>query len=289
MSWTPGGLGLALLCALAWSLLDLARKRLAAEVSPAALLLLLAAGQLPPLAVWAMGGASQWPGATYLVPGLGSVSLNVIANLAFLEALRVAPLSLTVPLLSLTPALTTLVGMPLLGETPSPAQAGGTALVVLGAVVLGWPDVAAEARTAAARRRGALLMLVVAASWSVALPLDKLAVARSSPAAHALVLNLGVGASAALALAASRRWADLRPALARPGLVAAAVATAAAAIALQLLAIQRGPVGIVETLKRAVGSTLALAWGRHVFAESVGWRRLGAVGLMTLGVALVLG
>jgi drug/metabolite transporter (DMT)-like permease len=282
-------LTLVVACALAWSVLDLARKRLAAELSPAALLLLLAAGQTPVFAVWALAGAPGWPGLDYLPPGLGSIVLNVLANLAFLEALRIAPLSLAVPLLSLTPALTTVMGAVLLGERPSAGDVVGTALVVAGAWLQSWPERSGPARAAVAGARGTLLMLAVALCWSAALPLDKLAVARSSLAVHALLLNLGVATSAALILAASRRWSELRPAARRPWLAVAAPATAAAAIALQLLAIQGVAVGVLETVKRAVGSTLALVFGRQLFGERVGWRRLAAVALMTLGVALVLG
>lgn len=280
---------LVVACALAWSLLDLARKRWAAELSPAALLLLLAAGQTPFFAAWTLAVAPGWPRLDYLAPGLGSIAFNVLANLAFLEALRIAPLSLVVPLLSLTPALTTVMGVVLLGERPSAGDAAGTALVVAGAWLQSWPERTGPAKAAAAGRRGTLLMLAVAACWSVALPLDKLAVARSSPAMHALLLNLGVAASAALILGADHWWSDLRPATRRPWLAAAAPATAAAAIALQLLAIQGVAVGVLETVKRAVGSTLALSFGWRLFGERVGWRRLAAVALMTLGVALVLG
>ena len=54
-----------------------------------------------------------------------------------LRGMRLAPLSVAVPLLSLTPAFTALAAIPLLGERPSPSDFTGILLVVSGAIILG--------------------------------------------------------------------------------------------------------------------------------------------------------
>jgi drug/metabolite transporter (DMT)-like permease len=46
-------------------------------------------------------------------------------------------------------------------------------------------------------------------------------------------------------------------------------------------------VSVVETLKRAIGNVAALALGRIVFGERVGWRQTGAALAMAAGVALI--
>ena len=46
-------------------------------------------------------------------------------------------------------------------------------------------------------------------------------------------------------------------------------------------------VGFIETFKRALGSALALLWGRLLFSEEVHPTQLAAVALMGLGVGLV--
>jgi drug/metabolite transporter (DMT)-like permease len=288
-SWQ--GLELVLACSVAWSVLDLLRKRLMATgIAPAPLLVLLAAGQLPVLAIWAASYPGHHFDHGYFLPGLGAVALNVLANLAFLEAMRIAPLSLTVPLLSLTPVFTTLLAVPILGQVPTPRQVLGIALVAVGAFAL-------QPATAPggigfwrriARERGSLLMLVVALSWSLSMPLDRLALDSASPPLHALALNAGVGLGALVMLAVRRRVRELGGIARRPALITVTLLVAAAAVGLQLLAILEVAVGLVETVKRGLGSGLALLLGRFVFAEAIGGRAVVAVAVMSVGVALIL-
>lgn len=285
------GLELVLACSVAWSVLDLLRKRLmGAGIGATALLVLLAAGQLPVLAVWAAAHAGHHFDGGYFLPGLGAVTLNVFANLAFLEAMRIAPLSLTVPLLSLTPVFTTLLAVPILGQVPTPRQVAGIVLVVAGAFALQPP--AAPGGAGLWRRllheRGSLLMLGVALAWSLSMPLDRLALDSASPPIHALALNAGVALGALALLAARSRLRDLGGMGGRAGLLATTLVVAAAAVAFQLLAILEVPVGLVETVKRGLGSALALLLGRLVFGESLSVRSVAAVGVMSGGVALIL-
>ena len=147
-----GSLLLVLVSALSWAGFDLLRKLLAREMGPLPLMALLCLASAPPFAIWAAieGGFGVEPG--YWAPALVSVALNVAANLLFLEALRTGELSIAVPLLSLTPAFTALVAIPLLGERPSATDAGGIALVVLGALILRPPG--GEGPSDTACRRG---------------------------------------------------------------------------------------------------------------------------------------
>ena len=63
------------------------------------------------------GEARLEPG--YWRYGLPDILLNVAANLLFLHAVRVSPLSLTIPFLSFTPVFSALSASVLLGEWPS--------------------------------------------------------------------------------------------------------------------------------------------------------------------------
>ena len=187
---------------------------------------------------------------------------------------------------------TTWLAIPVLGQVPGPARWVGTTLVVLGVfgLQLETSDLRAPTRLVRrfARERGSLLMIGVAVCWSLAMPLDRLALDRASAPVHAMVLNGGVALGALAWLVARRRLPELRTAVARPGLVLLALAVATAAIGLQLLAILEIWVGLAETLKRALGSVLALLLGWWHFAERVtGWQ-IAAVTVMILGVALIL-
>ncbi len=282
--------------AFGWSALDVLRKLLAPHLSPPAVVFYLALGQVPVLALWAAASADV-PGplsAKYLLVASGSVVLNIVANAAYVAALLRSPLSVSVPLLSLTPAFVATFARPLLGEWPRPLQLFGIALVVFGALLLG--GAAAEGGSLAAwwralrREPGARLMLLVSVAWGLTLPLDKMGVELVGPSRHALVLCGGIAAGTLLLLLARRRTGEL--AIGRRGrllsLLAVSILVSAVALVLQLLVISVALVGVVEAVKRAVGNVMALLLGGAFFGESVGWKKVVALLLLVAGVLLIL-
>jgi drug/metabolite transporter (DMT)-like permease len=280
-------------CALGWAGLDVLRKVLATHLSPLAVVFFLALGQVPVLALW---GASTVAGpitGRYLLVAGGSVLLNIVANSAYVAALLRSPLSVSVPLLSLTPAFVATFARPLLGEWPHPVQLVGIALVVAGALLLG--GASAESRSfaawwrALAQEPGAKLMLLVAVAWGLTLPLDKIGVSLVGPARHALVLCTGIAAGTLLVMLARGTVRELVAIRGRAlPVLGAAVAVSAIALILQLVVIQRVLVGVVEAVKRAVGNVVALLVGAVAFHEGVGWRKLVALALLVAGVVLIL-
>jgi uncharacterized membrane protein len=292
MSAPVGALLIVLGSSLAWGGLDALRKVLVARVAPLALICLITTASVPLFGLWlaVSGVPSLRPG--YFLPALTSVALNVGANLAYVVAVRRGALSATVPLLSLTPAFTTLLAIPLLGERPTAVQALGILLVVAGAFGL---NARADGRISPAvavrgwrSRPAALWMVAVAFLWALAVPLDKLSVERASGPFHGLVLNAGVAACTFVALTATRRLPELRQVRRVLGPFIASLFVGALGLGLQLLAIQLIWVGLVETLKRGIGNVMALLFGRFLFAEPFTARKLAAVALMAAGVALVL-
>ena len=277
---------------LAWSGFDVCRKVLADRVRPAPLGFLLAAGAVPLFAVWTAvdGMPAIQPG--YLPPAAASVALNIAANLLFFAALRNSQLSVTIPLLSLTPVFTALLAIPMLGEIPALRQWLGILLVVAGAFVLNLPADGSMSPAAMARawigERGAGLMVLVALFWSLTGPFDKMATAKTSGPFHATVLCTGVALGIAAVLAVQRRLRELSDVRAAGWIFVLAVLISIAALGLQLLAMLKVWVGLVETLKRGIGNLSALILGRTLFGEAVTPRKLLAVGLMIAGVALIL-
>lgn len=304
----------ALLAAsVAWSGLDLLRKVLVAKVRPLALLFWLTTGSVPFFAVWAALEGRWQVAPGYVWPALGSLLFNVAANLAFFESVRISPLSVTIPLLSLTPAFAALAAVPLVGEWPGWRRGLGILLVVVGALVLnlqaggreaqgrpegggrGWrraPATVVRAFRASLRafltERGSLLMVLVAVLWSVAISCDKLAIERATPALHALVLFAGIGLAALLGLAAQRRLGDLSAVRQTPWSFPGALLVGTVALGLQFLVLQWVLVGVVETVKRGIGNTAAVVLGRAVFGEAITAQKVAAVVLMAAGVALVM-
>jgi len=276
---------------------DLFRKVLVRHLAPVPMVFLLATASVPLFGAAVLFGEPAPVQAAYWLPALGSVALNVVANLTFLEAVRISPLSVTVPLLSLTPVFTALLGFAVLGERPAPLDLAGIVLVVVGAfwLNLGMAEGSGEAGGApksSARaflsQPGAWLMAGTALLLSLTIPLDKLAVGRASPPFHGLVLTAGIALGSLAVLAVQKRWGEL--AGLRQGWKPFVLALAASTFALgfQLVALKYVLVSLIETLKRGIGNLLAVILGRAVFGEAVTPGKLGAALLMAAGVALIL-
>lgn len=291
MTVSPAALLLVVGCAIAFSVADLQRKLLTERMRTLPLLVAMSAGMAPFFLAWWLWQPGGGPGPGYWLPGLGSMVLNIVANLAFLVAVRIAPLSLTIPVLSLTPVFTTLLAVPLLGEVPSARQLAGVALVVAGVVGLGLRTAEGisprQLLRALGREKGSQLMVVTALCWSLAMPLDKIALAASGPAFHGLALNAGVALGALAMLAVRGRAGELRGLGAHWVLLTWLVVIGAVALVLILLAIPLTWIGFIETMRRGLGSFLAVVWGRLLFAERVTARTLGAIAVIAGGVALV--
>ncbi|HEX2224982.1 MAG TPA: DMT family transporter [Thermoanaerobaculia bacterium] len=291
MSTTLTALLLATAASLAWSGLDSARKILSSRISPAALLFLVTGATAPLFALWTAVDGLPEVGRGYALPAFGSVVLNVLANLGFFVAIRSSPLSLTIPLLSLTPVFTTLLAIPTLGERPTLMQAAGIALVVVGALLLNLrrrDPAAGSFWRAMVHERGPLWMAVVALLWSVSIPLDKMAADRASAPFHGLVLNAGVAAFALILVLRQGTFHEVQRVREMPGTFGVTLLLSTLALGLQLLALQLIWVGFVETLKRGIGNGMALILGRFLFAEVITPGKVAAVLLMGVGVALIL-
>jgi drug/metabolite transporter (DMT)-like permease len=279
-------------CSFAWGACDLSRKLLAGKIRPQPLAVLITMAAVPIFLVWMLIDGVPDVQASYWAPALASVALNVAANLAFFVALRGAGLSVTIPLLSLTPVFTALLAIPMLGQQPTGLQMTGILLVVLGAFALSLPQDGPLSFAAVWRTwttdRSALWMGFVALCWSLTVPLDKLAMDRASGPLHGLVLNFGVGLAVAVLLLARRRAGELADVRRAPFVFVFGVLISTVALGLQLIAIQTVWVSVVETLKRGIGNGMAVVFGRLIFGEAITLRKVAAVGLMVAGVALIL-
>jgi drug/metabolite transporter (DMT)-like permease len=293
MPITGIGLAFTLVAALSWALFDALRKGLSRKVSPVYLALLLPLAQAPLLALWAASREPIGLPMACLLPLAASALINGIALVLFLEALRLAPMSLTIPLLSFTPVLSTTLAWIFRGQAPGAAQYAGAALVVLGALVLGMNGGAWRGLGATVREPGVRRMALVAVLWSCTSVLDQTAVARGAGAWYAPAVTAAVALLLLL-------WALLRgqiraflqavqPLTARPLLAGTAVVIGAAALAVQIEAFRWAPIGFIEVVKRGTGMASAVLLGRFVFGEPLDGRKGLAVVLLTLGVALVVG
>jgi drug/metabolite transporter (DMT)-like permease len=190
------GFLLAILASVVHASADAAKKGLTRRLSTADALTGYVLFGLPLISlVWLASGLPGMPRAGFVFYALLSIVPNLLANLLFFEAVRISPLSLTVPFLAFTPAF--LIGTSWLinRELPSSAGAVGILLILCGAVLLHAKELrhgAAGPLRAILRERGSLLMTAVALIWSVSAAADKAAVLRSGPVAYLVFWHLGM-------------------------------------------------------------------------------------------------
>ena len=266
------------LSSLGFAGLDALRKVLAGRLEPVPLATLLTIGQMPLFVAWALLAGETGLAAGYAVPGVATVLLNVAANVLFLRAVQVSPLSLTIPFLSLTPVFSTLIATSVLGEWPGDRQSAGIALVVLGAFMVNVRRDRPSPFVALRRERGSLIMVGVAL---------KRALAFADVPMHAAIQCAGVAAFLIAYLALRGRLGELREVRTVRRVYALSLVAAAVGLGLQFVALRLTLVGLVEALKRAIGMFFAVVVGRLAFEEAVTTGKVAGVALMSVGVFLI--
>jgi len=127
--------------------------------------------------------------------------LEIAGLVLYVKAIRISPLSLTVPFMALSPVFIIVFAFIFLGEWPTRGGLGGIVLIAAGAYLL---NASASSRgflapvKAAFKEPGSLLMMVVALIYSITSTLGKVAVQHSSPVffgfAYPFMLALVMGA-----------------------------------------------------------------------------------------------
>lgn len=278
-------------CGALYSLGDYFRKAAPADCRPETIMFYYVAGQIPALAAWVW-----WTGEThlspgYFIPGAIDAIFGLGANLLFIVSIRRSPLSLMIPLLSLVPVATLLMGGVLLGEWPTPRQSTGIVLVALGLLILFQPpDLKPgflSAWSALRTERGTAPMAVVVMLWATTPALDKLCLAHAGAGLHGL-LQVAAIWSALLVWALVRRSSALKLPRGAAHPVAGAALAGAGGYALQLLAYSAAAVAVVEVLKRSVALLSSLILGRAAFREPLTAPKVAGAAIIILGLALVM-
>jgi drug/metabolite transporter (DMT)-like permease len=119
----------------------------------------------------------------YVVTGV-LIPLEALALILYMKAIRSSPLNVTLPFLSLTPILMIVTGYLFLGETLRPAQIVGVFLIAAGGYLINIHTVRQgilQPIVSISREKGSLMMIAVAAIYSVTAALGKVAVLLSEP------------------------------------------------------------------------------------------------------------
>lgn len=113
-----------------------------------------------------------------------ALPLEIVAIVLYIKALRISPLSLTLPFLALTPVFLILVSYVILGEKVSFQGGMGIFLITIGSYTLNLHKIKGgffEPFKTITKEKGSILMIIVAMIYSVTSTLGKMAIEHSSP------------------------------------------------------------------------------------------------------------
>ncbi|MES2856202.1 MAG: EamA family transporter, partial [Bdellovibrionota bacterium] len=210
-------------------------------------------------------------------------------NLWFIQAVSMAPLSLVIPVLSLTPVFTALGAYLGLGETLGFQQIAGVILIVVSTFFLGKAESSkTTVNDGSSVKKGVLLMGLVAVMWSITPIFDKICLREVPSSEHGFIQCAGIAIFFGVYLRVRGIPASFRLVSANFEWFSIAVLFASIALFTQLWAIQVVQVGIFEALKRSVGLVAALLLGHFLFAERISRIKVGLVGLIAVGIFVLL-
>jgi drug/metabolite transporter (DMT)-like permease len=122
--------------------------------------------------------------STFWVATLCALPLEIVAIILYTRALKVSPISLTMPFLALTPVFLIATSYLIVGERVSAYGGIGIAIMAIGGYMLNFHKMRhsfIEPLISILREKGAVLMIIVAFIFSITASLGKLAIEHSSP------------------------------------------------------------------------------------------------------------
>jgi drug/metabolite transporter (DMT)-like permease len=284
------------LSALGWSLFDFSRRKVGESLSPVpaviGIMLLQTLVNLP----WLRWEELSEQAAVWWWAAAASILFNALANVLFVVAVLRAPFTMAVPLLSLTPVFSALVGWVGFSETLGAWEVMGLVTVVLAALFLGWRG--EDRALKKSEWLGLGFMTLTAALWAVTPFFDRICTQSGEVGIASYVASQCLGVALVLALVQLARragsrgsasaieiWPRVKSVRLGVWLFVAALA-ATLGLSFQIQGVQIMHVGSFEAMKRALTLMISLALGRIWLGEKLTLEKLAAVAAMAFGVAL---
>ncbi|MCK4389986.1 MAG: EamA family transporter [Desulfobacterales bacterium] len=219
------------------------------------------------------------------------IPFEILAYYIYLSAIRIAPLSISVPYLSFTPVFAILTASVLLGESISTQGLIGILMVTVGACVLNIEHFVHHPLAplkAIFKSPGSRRMLIVAVIWSLTATLGKKGVQLSDPVFFGvffmLILSVPMAAIAGWRIKRHRATVNLKGRNAI-WLILGGLVTAVAMMA-HLHAIKLAPVSYMIAVKRT-SLIFSVLYGGLIFKEEHIRLRLLGTSIMLSGVVIL--
>lgn len=213
--------------------------------------------------------------------------LNILATVLYIRAISTSDLSITLPLLSFTPAFLLITSPVLVGDIPTPLGYAGVLFIVGGSYLLGIKERSSilGPLKALVRDPGARLMLAVALIWSVAANMDKIGVMATNPFFWAVCIQSFISVGLTVVLYSMRARIRGRMQSSMPVLLLIGLVTGIGFVC-QMAAISIGLVPYVIAIKRT-SIVLGVLIGGLYFLEKDLRTRVSATLVMLAGVMLI--
>lgn len=221
-----------------------------------------------------------WATVALLIP------LEITALILYVRAIRVSPLSLSIPFMALSPVFIIFIAFFTLGELPSKAGVAGVLMIAAGAYILN-----AKASKygilgpikAAAKEPGSVLMAAVALIYSFTSTLGKVAIQHSSPIFFGFFYPLALTIALTVFLLFKGK---LHLVLKKPATFVPIGLCTAAMVLSHFMALSLTQVSYMISVKRT-SLIFSVIYGKLLFKEENIRERLLGSAIMAAGVILI--
>jgi len=281
---------ICIISAFFWAAFDLTRKLSLQKISSVSLLLIFTLGQTLIFGSWVFYEDPFLNVKSYIIPGLALIIISLFSALLFLKAIKQSDLSLTIPLLSLSPLFSSLFSLIFLNEKLSYFQYIGVFLIIFGTLILYSKRITLgeilKSFKVLINNRSARLMFVVSLIWSLTPVLDKLCLKNSSINIHGFIQSFGL--VILLTSLLKREKHEIIGLKKNWKLILITTFTGILATVLQFYAILFNYVPIMEAIKRSVGQLSSVVFGKIFFKEKITKPKILGVIVLSFGVYYIL-
>ena len=274
-----------------WAAFDLTRKLTLEKISSINLLLIFTVTQLIIFFIWLFLEDFSINLTPYLLPGITLIIIGLFSALLFLKAIKQSDLSLTIPLLSLSPMFSSLFSFFFLNEQLSNIQYLGIFLIILGTLVLYSKKLTIyeifKSFKIILKNSSAKLMVLVSIIWSLTPVLDKICLKNSSINIHGFIQSLGM--ITLLIFLFKKDKVQTENTKKNWRIILLTVFIGSTATILQFYAILTNYVPIMESIKRSIGQLSSVFLGKIFFNEEVNKPKVVGVIVLSIGVYFILG
>ena len=272
-----------------WAGFDITRKLSLKKISSTTLLFLFSLGQLLIFLMWIYFESFSINIKPYLLPAIVLIFIGVSSALLFLKAINQSELSMTIPLLSLSPMFSSVFSFLFLNEVLLKTQYLGIFAIVLGTLILYSKELTAKdflnSWKVITKNKSARIMICVSVMWSITPVLDKICLKYSSINIHGFIQSVGI-IFFLLFLLIKNTKNEIIKIRNHWKIILFTVLIGVIATILQFFAILNNFVPIMESIKRSVGQLSSIVFGNFFFKEKITESKI--IGVLTLSTGIYL-